>query len=193
MQAIYEIEIFEECGMFVAIPFDFAGGTQGESLKECYEMTADYLRTVLEEYALEGQEPPKATYGNVPRHDGKIVVFSVVAGLDTIDKVSKADAAKMLGVSAGRVTQLLSEKKLESFSVDNREWVTKASVQARLEENPIAGRPRKPTPLRLPIHTAKHKKESRNTYLTYQKGVTNKPTQGEYFLVDSIEEQLKEG
>lgn len=89
MQATYEIEIFEECGMFVAIPFDFAGGTQGEDLKECYEMTADYLRTVLEECSLQGQEPPVATYGHTPKHGGKVVIFSIIAGLDSRNKKSE--------------------------------------------------------------------------------------------------------
>lgn len=193
MQAIYEIEIFEECGMFVAIPFDFAGGTQGESLKECYEMTADYLRTILEEYALEGQELPVATYGNTPKHGGKVVVFSVVAGLDTIEKVSKADAARLLGISPGRVTQLLSDKKLESFFINNREWVTKASVQARLEENPLAGRPRRRQRQAIPQFTISQNHDSQIAEFSFAKKTTNQGYKNRGTVINFSSAQLKEG
>lgn len=141
MQRTYEFEVFESDGLFVALPFDMDGGTQGETRSECYEMAAEWLRMCMEDAEMHGRPMPVATFGNAPRYGGKVVEFSVVAGIETVRRMSKADAARFLCVSAGRVTQLIQDGKLEVFSYSGREWVTEESVQARREDPPRPGRP----------------------------------------------------
>lgn len=48
---VYEFEVFEDEGWFLACPFDFLGGTQGETFAEACEMAADWLRVECEHRA----------------------------------------------------------------------------------------------------------------------------------------------
>lgn len=141
---IYEFEIYETEGAFLAFPYDLPGGTQGSSFKEACEMAADWLQTSAEHWAMHGGTPPEPTFGNEPQNGGKTVIVAVSASKETVRKVSPSAAARMLGVTPGRVTQMMNSGKLESFELDGRRWVTVASVRARLAEAPTAGRPKKP-------------------------------------------------
>ncbi len=143
MQRTYEFEILKSEGEFVAIPFDLDGATEGKTVEECYEMIADYLRATIEDAEMHGKRMPEPTFGNEPRHGGRVVPFSVVAGIETVERMSKSEAARVLGVTPGRVTQLIGANQLEVFSVDGREWVTRASVMARQSDAHGGGRPRK--------------------------------------------------
>ena len=138
---VYEFEVFESEGWFVALPFGLDGGTQGSSYSEVCALTADWLRMTCEHLEMSGQAFPQATFGNKPRHGGQIMIVGVDASLDKVRKVSASDAARMLGVSPGRVSQLLGAAQLEGWREGNRTWVTLDSVEARLAEAPKAGRP----------------------------------------------------
>lgn len=145
MLHVYEFEIFEDEGWYLAVPFDMLGGTQGETYEECCEMAADWLRVEMEYRDMHGEGFPVPTFGNEPRNGGRVVVFAVVAGKDTVRKVTASEAARMLGVSPGRVTQMLDANQLEGWREGRRTWVTVDSVEARIAEAPKAGRPRKAT------------------------------------------------
>ena len=140
---LYEFELFEDEGWYLAFPFDWGGGTQGENLRDACEMAADWLRMMCEDRAIHDERFPEPTYGNAPRHGGRVVLIGVEAGRDTVRKVTASEAARMLGVSPGRVTQMLDAGKLEGWREGRRTWVTLGSVEARLEERPKAGRPRR--------------------------------------------------
>lgn len=142
MQRTYEFEVYEDDGWLVAEPFGLPGGTQGRDGAEVAQMAADWLRTAMEEYALHGEEPPEPTYGNAPANGGRIMVVSVQAGLETVERVSAAEAARMLGVTPGRVSQMLKANLLSGWREGGRTWVAADSVRARLAESPRAGRPR---------------------------------------------------
>ena len=152
MLHVYEFEIFEDEGLFMAFPYDMDGGTQGRTFKEACEMAADWLQAECEHRAMHGLPFPDATFGNEPRNGGKTVIVAVSAGKDTVRRMSKAEAARALldnfyfnskrYVTAGRVTQMVAANKLESFELNGREWVTTASVEARIREKPRAGRPK---------------------------------------------------
>ena len=143
MLHVYEFELFEDEGWYLAVPFDMLGGTQGKTYDDCCKMAADWLRTEMEYRAMHDEGFPVPTFGNEPKHGGRVVVFAVMAGKDTVRKVTAAEAARMLGVSPGRVTQMLSANLLEGWREGHRTWVTVDSVEARLAERPSAGRPRK--------------------------------------------------
>ena len=91
---VYEFEVFEDEGWFLALPFDFLGGTQGESYAEACEMAADWLRVECEHRAMHGEGFPPATFGNEPTHGGTVVVVGVEASRDTVRKVTASEAAR---------------------------------------------------------------------------------------------------
>lgn len=140
---VYEFEVFEDEGWFLAFPFDFLGGTQGKTFGEACEMAADWLRVECEHRAMHEEAFPAATFGNDPQHGGKVVVIGVEAGRDTVRKVTASEAARRLGVSPGRVTQMIAANQLEAFREGKRTWVTIDSIEARLSESHPVGRPRK--------------------------------------------------
>lgn len=134
MLYMYEFEVFESGGCYIAVPFDMDGATEGENLPECYEMIADWLRTKAEDSIMHGTPLPKATFGNKACHGGEVAVFAIEVNSESIKKMSLQRAAQALGVSRGRVSQLISAGRLEAFRHDGKKWVTAASVNARLEE-----------------------------------------------------------
>lgn len=142
-QCTYEFEVFQSEGWWLAVPYDLAGGTQGKTLAELHTMVADWLRLQIEHAEIHGLELPVPSFGNKPRYGGQNVTFSVVAGIETVEKVSASEAARLLGVSPSRVSQMLESRKLEGWREGRNTYVTVDSVSARLSEAPKAGRPKK--------------------------------------------------
>ena len=68
---------------------------------------------------------------------------AVNADKDTVRKVNASRAAEMLGVTKGRVSQMVKANQLEAFRDGGTVWVTLDSIEARLAEKPKAGRPAK--------------------------------------------------
>ena len=133
MLYVFEFELVEEGdGWVVSYPFDFDGATQGFGLAEASEMSADWLKTMLEYRLMVGEEIPDATLGNEPKRGGRVLLVAVDASLDTVDAVSAKEAAEMLGVTKGRVSQLLKAGKLLGYRNGRDVYVTKDSVNARL-------------------------------------------------------------
>lgn len=143
MLHVYEFEVFESEGWLLAFPYDMDGGTSGKDFKEVCEMAADWLQIDMEHRALHDLPFPEATFDNEPQHGGRNIVVAVNANKDTVPKVLPSAAARMLGVTPGRVTQMMDAGQLEWFEHDGRKWVTTYSVEARLAEAPKAGRPKK--------------------------------------------------
>ena len=143
MLHVYEFEVFEDEGALVALPFDMDGGTQGADFREACEMAADWLKTEMEHRAMRDIPFPEATFGNEPRNGGRTVIVAVDAGKETVPRVTAAVAAHELGVTPGRVSQMVKSGLLESFELDGRTWLTRGSVEARKEGAPRAGRPKK--------------------------------------------------
>lgn len=145
MLHVYEFEVFEgESGMLLAFPYDMEGGTQGEDLKDVCEMAADWLQMEMEHRAMHDLPFPEATFGNEPTHPGgKTVIVAVNADKDTVRRMTAAEAARRLGVTRGRVSQMVDAGLLDTFDLDGRKWVTEDSVNARLADAPKAGRPKK--------------------------------------------------
>jgi len=148
MLYIYEFEVFEDEGVFLAFPYDFEGGTQGKDFGDACESAADWLHSEAEARLINGVDFPEATFGNEPQNGGRTVIVAVDASKESIRKTSAAKAAKMLGVTPGRVSQMIAAGKLEAFKDDDgvHTWVTLNSIEARLAENPGPGRPKTKKP-----------------------------------------------
>ena len=141
---VYEFEIFPDEGMYSAIPFDMEGGTCGSDFDDACFMAGDWLRTEMEQRDIRDEGFPHATFGNEPRHPGgKVIAFATDAGRDTVRKVTASEAARMLDVTPGRVTQMIDAGLLTAWREGHRTWVSVDSVNARLAESPKAGRPNK--------------------------------------------------
>ncbi|WP_172135477.1 helix-turn-helix domain-containing protein [Adlercreutzia sp. ZJ473] len=138
-----EFEFYEAEGMICAVPFDHDGATCGSSLDEAVFMATDWLRSEIEYALMRGETPRSGTFGHTPEHGGIVIAVSVDCDLARVDAVSAADAARLLGVSTARVSQMCESGQLTSWKEGARRRVLRASVEARLEERPQAGRPRK--------------------------------------------------
>lgn len=135
MLYLYEIEVFKDDDYYIAVPFDFEGATEGFSKQECLEMAADLLTSEIQHRLMHRDNLPEPTIDNSPQYEGKIYSLAIDTGIGAIPRMLKSEAARTLGISQGRVTQLVKSGKLETFSYQGREYVTKASVDARKEYN----------------------------------------------------------
>lgn len=142
MLHVYQFEIFEDEGVYLAFPFDLEGGTQGDTFEEAVRMAYDWLKTEMEHREMHGLPTPKASFRNIPQNGGTIVTLGVEAGKDTVERVTSAKAATMLNVSKGRVSQLANSNKLESFKDGGTTYITLASIKQRLKKHPQSGRPK---------------------------------------------------
>lgn len=142
---IYEFEIYEDDeGFFIAEGRDFEFGmTQGEDLTDAVAMAADLLSVLVEDALMQKAALPEPTYGNEPALGGKIYTIAVDVSLDTIKTVSATEAARLLGVSRSRVSNMLRTGLLLGFRKGRDTFVTADSIDARLRERRPAGRPRK--------------------------------------------------
>lgn len=154
MLHIYEFEVVPGEQMLLAYPYDFEGATQGESFADACEAAADWLQLTVEHHVMHALPLPTPTFGNEPKHEGgKTVIVAVRAGKETVPRMTAAAAALALGVTPGRVSQMISAGLLETFEYEGRTWVNRQSVEARLAETPKAGRPRKRAPRKAPVAT----------------------------------------
>lgn len=131
---VFEFEIVQDGDGYVAIPYDLEGATQSEDVGDLCHMVADWLKTTLEDHDMKGTPLPAATFGNAPRYGGFNMVFAVQAGKETVEKITATEAARRLGISRGRVTQLLDAALLDGHREGRNTYVTVASVRERLKE-----------------------------------------------------------
>lgn len=141
---ICEFEIFESEGMWCALPIGLDGGTCADTRQGAIEAAVEWLEVLAEDAAIWGKELPLPVFGSPLEHCGERVVVTIHAGRELVDAVTASQAAKMLGVSRPRVSQMLKGKSLEGWRGGRNTYVTRASVIARLEDpKPAGGRPRK--------------------------------------------------
>ena len=115
MLYLYEVEIFKDGDFYIAVPFDFGGATEGFSKMECLEMASDLLTTEIQDQLMHGEELTEPTIDNEPQYGGKIYSFVIDTSLNSIPRMLKAEAARELGISQGRVSQLIRAGKLETL------------------------------------------------------------------------------
>jgi predicted RNase H-like HicB family nuclease len=127
---------------FPALPGCF---TFGDSMQEAAEQAVDAASTYVAALLKDGLMVPEGTYRDAaPGETSLMVAFStdesyIVEG----EVVSAAEAARRLGVSAGRVSHMIASGILSGYRKGRRTYVTLSSIEARLKAAPAAGRPRK--------------------------------------------------
>ena len=152
MQYTYEFEFIPGDKSIVVLPFDFEGATQGDGLKDAAEAAADWLKNEIECRLMLGETIPEASFGNDPSHkNGRVVLVSVMAGLETVDVVSATEASRRLGVSNARISQMLRSNLLVGYRKGRDTFVSIQSISARLADSPKPGRPNKEKPRQLSL------------------------------------------
>lgn len=141
---ICEFEFFDDGeGSVAALCLnEWGGATSGDDLGGAGESAAEWLAGMVDDCLMNERELPPVILGHAPQHGGKVIALAVSRELSDIPAMTAADAARALGVSAARVTQLARAGLLDSWKEGSRRMVSKASVEARLEDAPKAGRPK---------------------------------------------------
>lgn len=145
MFVMAEFELIETEGVVLAEPHGLEGGTEGRDQREAAMMAADWLRGEAEHWLMSGAEPPELPIDQPPAHGGHVILIGVDVSLEAIDTVTASEAARALGVSRPRVTQMIRSGRLEGYTKGHATFVTRASVEARLADPPRPGRPRRET------------------------------------------------
>lgn len=116
---------------------------QGEDYIGAIESISDGIETHLAALAECGKPIPKATV--VSADDGDVVyVYANTDGPKLgVPTISAAEAARRLGVTKGRVSQLISEGRLVAERSAAGTQVTVDSVEAYAAGNRAPGRPKK--------------------------------------------------
>ncbi|MCL1797362.1 MAG: DNA-binding protein [Eggerthellaceae bacterium] len=133
----------EEDGYFVYL-FDFDRATQGDDMPDALHMASDLLRFMVEDCLVRGEELPAPLFTHEPQRGGRIV--AVTADVDlraSEDFVTASDAARLLGVSAPRVSRMLKDGLLHGYKERGNTFVTIESINALKSTPRSAGRPRK--------------------------------------------------
>lgn len=117
---------------------------QGDTEVECVQSMSNGLETHLAAMLADGLEIPKPSL-DFPCEDGRVVFFDVEPNEYTLnaETVSAAEASRMLGVTPGRVSQLIRANKLKAHKGAAGTEVTVLSISEYQKSGRRAGRPRK--------------------------------------------------
>lgn len=135
----------DEEGYSVEVP-DLPGCfTYGDTYEDAVYMAADAMKTYVASLLTDGEQPPRYTRRDCPDGSESVNVFFEADQDYVIDgeTVSAAQAARDLGVSKGRITQMLNAGLLEGYREGRRTYISVNSIAERKKTMPRAGRPRK--------------------------------------------------
>lgn len=143
---IYEVELRpdEGGGYCVRVP-DLPGCiSEGDTIEEAVSMGADALKTFVASLIKHGDVIPSPVFGHETPEGGMVVaIYFETDASYIIDAVSPSEAAEMMGLSRGRISQMIKTGQLSAHRVDKNVWVDKASIAERIASSPRSGRPRK--------------------------------------------------
>lgn len=137
----------EEGGYSVEIP-DLPGCfTYGDDYMDATFMAADAAKTYVASLLAHGEKVPKPSSRSYSDNCKCVYVFFETGESYIVHGpvVSAAEAARMLGVSAGRISRMLDAGLLDGYRSGRRTYVSKKSIEARKASPRPAGRPRKHT------------------------------------------------
>ncbi|WP_251197348.1 helix-turn-helix domain-containing protein [Anaerotardibacter muris] len=143
MLYVREFEIFPSEQFLAVFPCDMSGATQGVDMQDAIESAADWLNVTVVDDLVRGRETEGGKLGHEPQHGGQIIVVAVDVDLARVPAYTAAEAARLLGVSPARVSQMCEAGRLTSWKEGSRRMIWKESVDGRLLNKPKPGRPRK--------------------------------------------------
>ncbi len=135
----------EEGGYSVRFPDLDGCYTCGDDFMDAIAMAADAAKTFIATLMKYGDPIPAPAMHDTPDGD-KTVWISFETDPSYIvegNVVSAAQAARELGVSAGRITHMLDAGLLDGYRNGRRTYVTEESIRARMAAPRSAGRPKK--------------------------------------------------
>ena len=143
-EVVLEPDEEDSTAWIVSVP-DLPGCyTQGNDLKDATMQAVDALMTYLGVLLKDNEPVPDPTFGHVAPSNGRVAVISFETDEGYIlDAVSPSEAAEMLGISRGRVSQMIKAGQLKAHQAGVVTWVDRDSIYQRLAASPKAGRPRK--------------------------------------------------
>ena len=135
----------EEGGYSVEVPALPGCFTCGDDYRDAVLMAADAIRTWLAAALADGRAIPPYERADEPEGCERVSVFVEADESYIVDGpvVSAAQAARELGVSAGRVTHMIDAGILDGYRSGRRTYVTEASIAARKAAPRDAGRPKR--------------------------------------------------
>lgn len=137
---VYEATLEKSDKVYIAtVPQFDACYAEGKTVKKAVENIATVLKLCIAGMLDEGKSLPKQKISKNPQ---LVLCVEVNDDFRIASKcLSISEAGRELGVTHGRVCQMLDAGMLEAFQHGGRRMVTIASVEARKKENPQAGRP----------------------------------------------------
>lgn len=148
MLYVCEFEFYEADGCVIAVPCnDMGEGTFGTDLEDAVESAADWLGCFVEDHLLGYRDLPPMDFGHEPEHGGKVIAVAVDRDLKGVPAMTATEAAKRLGISVPRVSQLAKAGILRAWKDGNRLMVLTESVLAREASESKPGRPRTKQPV----------------------------------------------
>ncbi len=145
MKCIYQAVLTpDEDGYSVEVP-DLPGCfTHGDTIEDALFMAADAMSTYVAALLADGKQPPAFVQHDLPADVRSFDIFFETSEDYIVDGevVSASQAAEELGVSRGRVSQMLDAGILEGFRRERKTYITMNSIQARKRSAPKAGRPK---------------------------------------------------
>ncbi|MDD5806945.1 MAG: hypothetical protein PUD02_06410 [Eggerthellales bacterium] len=141
----YEFEVCELGFHQVLFPCDFDEALVIPLQVDCVGAFEEWLTDLVRRYAMEGRPMPRGSIANMPHRKGRVCVGYVdSSNYDEAGSVVRAaEAARMLGVTSCRVSQMIKSHQLEGYREGRKSWVTLASVRKRKATHPGPGRPKK--------------------------------------------------
>jgi len=119
--------------------------TSGDDMNDAVKKAGEVLELTIAAYLDEGKRLPipqfRGNEGDLIRIGISVVINNEMR--ERMKSVTPSEAAKMLGVSKGRISQMLNAGILQSVPFGNERLVTLASVNLRLNSQRLNGRPKK--------------------------------------------------
>lgn len=130
----------DEGGYTVIVPqFDVAAS--GDSIAEACTEASGCLQLLVAEYVARGDALPESVFSDSPQ----VILTGIVTSefVAETECLTVTEAAEYLGVTKGRISQLVKSGQLDTKEFHGRPMVTIESLNHRRKDQPGAGRPRK--------------------------------------------------
>ena len=144
---IYEAELTpnEYGGYSVSFPQLPEAFTFGHDMTESVQRAVEVLELIVAEYLDEGRRLPAPKFAGYS--DGVLhCAISIEVTPELIERtkcVTAGEAARLLGLTKGRITNMLNAGVLQAVPFGNDRLVTLASINDRIANPGKSGRPRK--------------------------------------------------